>query len=99
MSAHISSVAITADIKLSETSVEVPGDDGKQTPDGAEPTEYELTALRKVSDKVPLSAWLVCVVETAERFTYYGVAGPFRTCGNALCLVFSLTRTRKLYAV
>ncbi|GJC92673.1 di/tri peptide transporter 2 [Colletotrichum higginsianum] len=48
------------------------------TPDGGQPTEHEKTALRLVSDTVPLAAWLVCVVETAERFTYYALSGPFR---------------------
>ncbi|WQF77414.1 Putative proton-dependent oligopeptide transporter family, MFS transporter superfamily [Colletotrichum destructivum] len=48
------------------------------TPDGGQPTEHEKTALRLVSDTVPLAAWLVCVVETAERFTYYALSGPFQ---------------------
>lgn len=34
--------------------------------------------LRHVGDKIPISAWLVAVVELAERFTYYGLTGPFQ---------------------
>lgn len=48
------------------------------TPDGGIPNEFEKQTLRRVSDKIPLAAWLVCVVETAERFAYYGMAGPLR---------------------
>ncbi|CDO57154.1 hypothetical protein DV451_001245 [Geotrichum candidum] len=45
---------------------------------GLTPTEEELATLRKVSDKLPWSAWSVAVVELGERFTYYGVTGPFQ---------------------
>lgn len=43
-----------------------------------EPTEAELAALRKVSDKLPWSAFIVAMVEMCERFTYYGLSGPFQ---------------------
>lgn len=52
---------------------------GSITEDGAEPTEQELATLRHIGDKIPISAWLVAVVELAERFTYYGLTGPWRT--------------------
>lgn len=48
------------------------------TEDGGEPTELENSTLRHVGDKVPYSAYLVAVVELAERFTYYGLTGPFQ---------------------
>lgn len=48
------------------------------TADGDEPTDEEKQTLRKVSDKLPWSAFLVCVVELCERFTYYGLSGPFQ---------------------
>jgi proton-dependent oligopeptide transporter, POT family len=48
------------------------------TPDGEVPTDLERKTLRLVSDRIPLAAWLVCIVETAERFAYYGMAGPLR---------------------
>ncbi|KAF3770757.1 hypothetical protein M406DRAFT_77536 [Cryphonectria parasitica EP155] len=48
------------------------------TADGDEPTDEERRTLRKVSDKLPWSAFLVCVVELCERFTYYGLSGPFQ---------------------
>ena len=46
--------------------------------DGEEPTEEELATLRRVADHLPLSAFIVALVELCERFTYYGVSGPFQ---------------------
>lgn len=51
---------------------------GKQEFQGYYPTEEELHTLRKVADRLPLSAWSIAVVELCERFTYYGVSGPFQ---------------------
>ncbi|KAI0406427.1 Di/tri peptide transporter 2 [Xylaria palmicola] len=48
------------------------------TRDGEQPNEFERKTLPLVSDKMPLSGWLVCIVETAERFSYYGTAGPLQ---------------------
>lgn len=48
------------------------------TQDGEEPTDSEKETLRRVSDKLPISAWFVAVVELAERFSFYGLSGPFR---------------------
>ena len=48
------------------------------TPDGCEPSEEEKHTLRKVADRLPWSAFLVCVIELCERFTYYGLSGPFQ---------------------
>ncbi|KAI5817788.1 POT family-domain-containing protein [Pyronema omphalodes] len=42
------------------------------------PTEDEMATLRRMGDKIPISAWLVAVVELAERFTYYGLTGPWQ---------------------
>ncbi|KAG0200652.1 peptide transporter ptr2 [Mortierella sp. GBA30] len=46
--------------------------------DGREPTLEEQNTLRRVADTIPASAWLVVVVEFCERFTYYGLSGPFQ---------------------
>ncbi|KAG9533834.1 hypothetical protein KCU71_g22847, partial [Aureobasidium melanogenum] len=46
--------------------------------DGEEPTEEERRTLRKVSDKLPWAAFIICVIELCERFTYYGLSGPFQ---------------------
>ncbi|KAF9930624.1 peptide transporter ptr2 [Linnemannia zychae] len=43
-----------------------------------EPTAEEIATLRRVSDHIPAAAWLVVVVEFCERFTYYGLSGPFQ---------------------
>ncbi|KAF9580319.1 peptide transporter ptr2, partial [Lunasporangiospora selenospora] len=45
---------------------------------GREPTAEEQSSLRLVADTIPASAWLVVVVEFCERFTYYGLSGPFQ---------------------
>ncbi|CAO3665982.1 unnamed protein product [Umbelopsis vinacea] len=45
---------------------------------GPEPTEEEWASLREVADAVPLSAFLVILIEFCERFTYYGLSGPFQ---------------------
>lgn len=54
------------------------GEIASLSPDGDEPTDEEKRTLRKVSDKLPWSAFIVCVVELCERFTYYGLSGPFQ---------------------
>lgn len=46
--------------------------------EGDEPTEEELATLRKVADQMPWSAFIVALVELCERFTYYGLSGPFQ---------------------
>lgn len=46
--------------------------------EGDEPTEEELATLRKVADQLPWSAFIVALVELCERFTYYGLSGPFQ---------------------
>lgn len=34
-----------------------------------ESTEEEINTLRHIGDKIPYAAWLVAIVELAERFT------------------------------
>ena len=41
------------------------------------PTEEEARSLRKVADRIPIKAYLLCVVEFAERASYYGVKTVF----------------------
>ncbi|EME83217.1 uncharacterized protein MYCFIDRAFT_45904, partial [Pseudocercospora fijiensis CIRAD86] len=41
------------------------------------PTEEEASTLRKVADKIPKTAWLLCIVEFSERASYYGVKTVF----------------------
>ncbi|KAI1843498.1 hypothetical protein JX266_010324 [Neoarthrinium moseri] len=41
------------------------------------PTEEERTTLRKVHDSIPLISWSLCIVEMAERASYYGVKAAF----------------------
>lgn len=46
--------------------------------DGPEPTAEEWKELPEVSDTIPAAAFLVILVEFCERFTYYGLSGPFQ---------------------
>ncbi|KAJ8594093.1 PTR2-domain-containing protein [Rhizopogon salebrosus TDB-379] len=41
------------------------------------PTEEELLTLRRVSDAIPWNAYLIALVELAERFSYYGSSVVF----------------------
>ncbi|GKT47700.1 peptide transporter PTR2 [Colletotrichum spaethianum] len=41
------------------------------------PTEEERSTLRKVADSIPVTAWSLCVVEMAERASFYGVKAAF----------------------
>ncbi|PIA95670.1 putative peptide transporter ptr2 [Cercospora beticola] len=43
-----------------------------------EPTPHEKLTLRRVPDNLPWAAFLVAIVELCERFTYYGLSGPFQ---------------------
>ena len=52
------------------------------TPDGEEPTDDESRSLRHVAENLPISAWLVAIVELSERFTYYGMSGLFQNYIN-----------------
>ncbi|ORX60330.1 PTR2-domain-containing protein [Hesseltinella vesiculosa] len=43
-----------------------------------EPTQADWEELVESSDKLPASAYLVILIEFCERFTYYGLSGPFQ---------------------
>ncbi|KAF4630054.1 hypothetical protein G7Y89_g8089 [Cudoniella acicularis] len=49
-----------------------------ETPDGEEPNDFEKQFLRRVGENLPVSAWLIAIVELCERFTYYGCQGLFQ---------------------
>ncbi|KAG2184377.1 hypothetical protein INT43_000286 [Umbelopsis isabellina] len=56
-----------------------PVEDHVEDPEfGPEPTPEEWESLREVADNIPLSAFLVILIEFCERFTYYGLSGPFQ---------------------
>jgi POT family proton-dependent oligopeptide transporter len=42
------------------------------------PTEEEAATLRRIADKMPISAFAIVLVELCERFAYYGLSGPFQ---------------------
>jgi len=42
------------------------------TADGNHPNEDELHTLRRISGKVPWTAYTIAIVELCERFSYYG---------------------------
>ena len=67
--------------------------------DGPEPTEEEWAQLPEVSDTIPKAAFLVILIEFCERFTYYGLSGPFQnyiqnpdpgSCKFLECFIFSI---------
>jgi hypothetical protein len=41
------------------------------------PTDQELVTLRKVPGSIPWITWLLCLVEFAERASYYGAKQVF----------------------
>ncbi|SAL98967.1 hypothetical protein [Absidia glauca] len=43
-----------------------------------EPTAEDWKNLREVADKIPTSAFLIILIEFCERFTFYGLSGPFQ---------------------
>ncbi|GAB5591955.1 peptide transporter ptr2 [Umbelopsis nana] len=45
---------------------------------GPAPTDEDWKSLREVADSIPKSAFLVILIEFCERFTYYGLSGPFQ---------------------
>ncbi|KAK2799593.1 hypothetical protein FQN50_008431 [Emmonsiellopsis sp. PD_5] len=63
----------TVAVQDSRPSVDV-NDPKVETPDGQEPTEYEKSTLRHVSDDLALRIWLIAIVELCERFTYYALS-------------------------
>jgi POT family proton-dependent oligopeptide transporter len=46
-------------------------------PNSENVTHHEFETLRHVVDHVPITAWLVVIVEFAERWTYYGTTNIF----------------------
>lgn len=52
--------------------------DAKNNLVGYTPSQTDLLTLPKIADRLPVSAWSVALVELAERFTYYGITGPFQ---------------------
>ncbi|KAI5301955.1 hypothetical protein KEM56_001189 [Ascosphaera pollenicola] len=58
--------------------VDAEAGEGIETPDGEEPTDYEKRTLVHIGERLPISAFLVAIVELCERFTYYGMQGLFQ---------------------
>jgi POT family proton-dependent oligopeptide transporter len=55
----------------------VPSDGGDIEDEGREPTEEELATLRKVSGAMGWPVIAMCLIEFAERASYYGCSGVF----------------------
>lgn len=43
-----------------------------------ESTSDNIESLPRVADKIPFSVWLVALLTTAERFSFYGLSAPFQ---------------------
>jgi POT family proton-dependent oligopeptide transporter len=50
----------------------------EDNPNDVLPTDEDWKTLREVADSLPLSAYLVILIEFCERFTFYGLSGPFQ---------------------
>ncbi|KAK9427174.1 peptide transporter PTR2 [Lipomyces doorenjongii] len=80
VSATCNSFAVPRDPKhdpekaITTTTASVTDDDDDKYP---APTEEERKALRKVPASLPVIAWAVCLVELAERASYYGASSVF----------------------
>ncbi|KAJ2957341.1 hypothetical protein NQZ79_g6945 [Umbelopsis isabellina] len=53
-------------------------EDGSIHPSEIEPTDEDWKTMREVADSLPISAYLVILIEFCERFTFYGLSGPFQ---------------------
>lgn len=79
---------IEQDVQVTDTSVSVKGYKeeyelgesvlAENDYNGPEPTEEDYKNLREVTDAIPYSAYLIILIEFCERFTYYGLSGPFQ---------------------
>ncbi|KAK6535897.1 hypothetical protein TWF281_000148 [Arthrobotrys megalospora] len=65
---------------LNDAASSAPKSEGLETGEKEypEPTAEEKATLRHVAESLPLSAWLVAIVELCERFSYYGCQGLFQ---------------------
>ncbi|THG95169.1 hypothetical protein EW026_g6433 [Hermanssonia centrifuga] len=79
----------TIDEKADLHSESAAGDDIIPGSEGV--TEHEYATLRRVSDRLPYSAWLVVLVEFAERWSYYGTTNSFNNYIRAPMPVGSTT--------
>jgi len=66
------------DIKKTDSSSSERDIENVHTPDDEEPTEHEINTLRRIGENLPMSCFLIAVVELCERFTYYGASGIFQ---------------------
>jgi POT family proton-dependent oligopeptide transporter len=48
--------------------------------DGANEPSNQVEDLPRVADRIPVSAWLVILISTFERFAFFGIREPFREC-------------------
>jgi hypothetical protein len=77
-------------------SKEIGHDERTTTPDltdGAfeSPTEDELKSLRWVSDRLPLKAFAIAIVELIERLSYYGAVAVSHCNGFKVAFCCNLT--------
>ena len=55
---------------------------GAEIDDATPATEEELSTLRRVAGSIPITAYLLCLVEFAERGSFYGVKQVFSNFVN-----------------
>ncbi|CAF1487195.1 unnamed protein product [Adineta ricciae] len=69
---------MSAEVSNSSDSVVMGVMGAEKAPDEIEPTAEELNTLECISDRIPLTAWMIVVCEFCERFAFYGMSGPFQ---------------------
>lgn len=69
--------AMYGDSKELSASHRASSDGEGMTADGDEPTMAEMKTLRRVSGKIPWTAWTITFIEFCERFSYYGTTAVF----------------------
>lgn len=77
---------------LDEKAVSTDSSDPEQseTPDGQLPSLWERKHLRRMGESLPMSAFLVAIIELCERFTYYGCSGLFQVRARLSETVYSV---------
>jgi hypothetical protein len=64
------------------------GNEKTLSSNGANETSNQDEDLPHVADRIPVSAWLVILISTLERFAFLGIREPFRECSWHMIFVF-----------
>ncbi|KAJ5195227.1 uncharacterized protein N7498_008665 [Penicillium cinerascens] len=65
-----------------------PANEKTLSSDGTNETSNQDEDLPRVADQIPVSAWLVILISTLERFAFFGIREPFRECRWHMIFIF-----------